>query len=158
MSHIESGSSGGRRVNIELNLVPFIDLMSVLITFLLISAVWTQVQMIQMGSSFYGKKTEATAPVPTPHLDVPLRIDVKATGFVILIGKQVMSLPKTSGNIYDEAGLTAQLRRIKQLYPDKVDAALAVADDINYEVVIKTMDQILMTGFSSITFATGGPP
>lgn len=114
--------------------------------------------MIQMGSSFYGKKTEATAPVPTPHLDVPLRIDVKATGFVILIGKQVMSLPKTSGNIYDEAGLTAQLRRIKQLYPDKVDAALAVADDINYEVVIKTMDQILMTGFSSITFATGGPP
>jgi biopolymer transport protein TolR len=96
MAHIESGSSGGRRVNIELNLVPFIDLMSVLITFLLISAVWTQVQMIQMGSSFYGKKTEESPPVPTPHLDVPLRVDVKATGFVVLIGKQVMPLPKTS--------------------------------------------------------------
>ena len=32
--------------------------MSVLITFLLISAVWTQVSMIQMGSSIAGKKTE----------------------------------------------------------------------------------------------------
>lgn len=158
MAQIESGSSGGRRVNIELNLVPFIDLMSVLITFLLISAVWTQVQMIQMGSSFYGKKTEESPPVPTPHLDIPLRIDVKSTGFVVLLGKQVMPLPKIAGGAYDEVGLTAQLRRIKQLYPDKVDAALAVADDVAYEIVIKTMDQILMTGFSSITFATGGPP
>ncbi len=57
MAHIESGGSRGRKTNIELNLVPFIDLMSVLITFLLITAVWTQVSMIQIGSSLYGKKT-----------------------------------------------------------------------------------------------------
>lgn len=158
MAHIESGSSGGRRVNIELNLVPFIDLMSVLITFLLISAVWTQVQMIQMGSSFYGKKTEESPPVPTPHLDVVLRVDVKPTGYVVTIGKQVIMLPKTAEGSYDDSGLVAQLQRLKQLYPAKVDAALAVADEIPYESVIKAMDQILMTGFSSITFATGGPP
>ena len=44
MAHIDSGGRG-RDVNTELNLVPVIDLMSVLITFLLISAVWTQVSI-----------------------------------------------------------------------------------------------------------------
>lgn len=157
MAHIESGSSSGRRVNIELNLVPFIDLMSVLITFLLISAVWTQIQMIQMGSSFYGKKTEDEMPKPTPNMELVLRIDVKATGYIITIGKQVISLVKVSDQ-YDEVGLASQLQRVKQLYPDKVDAAIAVSDDIPYEAVIRAMDKILLSGFSNITFATGGPP
>ena len=51
MAHISSGGKG-RDINTELNLVPVIDLMSVLITFLLITAVWTQVSMIQLGASF----------------------------------------------------------------------------------------------------------
>ena len=158
MAQIESGSSRGRKVNIELNLVPFIDLMSVLITFLLITAVWTQVQMIQMGSSFYGKKTEEQLVEPTPNMDVVLRVDVKPTGYILTVGKQVISLPKLDVTNYDDSGLSAQLQRVKQLYPEKVDASIAVADEIPYEVVIKAMDNILLTGFVSINFATGGPP
>jgi biopolymer transport protein ExbD len=49
--------TGGKGPNVDLNLVPFIDLMSVLITFLLISAIWVQVSLIQIGSSLYAKKT-----------------------------------------------------------------------------------------------------
>ena len=51
MGQISSGGHGKKEVAVELNLVPFIDLMSVLITFLLITAVWTQVSMIQIGNS-----------------------------------------------------------------------------------------------------------
>ena len=159
MAHIGSGGSKGRAINVELNLVPFIDLMSVLITFLLISAVWTQIQMIQIGSSFYGKKTEDTPPpVPTPHMDLVVKVDVKPAGYVLTVGKQVISIPKLNQTTYDDPGLSAQLQRVKQLYPDKSDAALAVADEIPYEAVIKAMDNMLLTGFVSITFATGGPP
>lgn len=68
MAHIES-TGGGRKTNLEVNLVPFIDLMSVLITFLLITAVWTQVSMIQIGSSVYGKKSETKTENP-PDVDV----------------------------------------------------------------------------------------
>lgn len=157
MAHIESGGSG-RRVNIELNLVPFIDLMSVLITFLLISAVWTQIQMIQMGSSFYGKKTEESPPKQTPNMEMVLRVDVKVNGYVLTVGKQVISLPKIDTVQYDESGLASQLQRVKQLYPEKIDAAISVSDEISYEAVIRTMDKILLSGFTNITFATGGPP
>lgn len=155
MAHIDSGGSSGRQRNIELNLVPFIDLMSVLITFLLITAVWTQVSMIQIGSSLYGKKSDTQpSPTPPPNADVVLKVDVKEIGYVLTVGKQVISLPMQNGQ-FDDAGLVAQLQRVKQLYPEKVDAVVTVADAMPYEQLIKAMDNLLTSGFSAISVATG---
>ncbi len=158
MADIESGGgSRGRKVNIDLNLVPFIDLMSVLITFLLISAVWVQINMIQMGTSFYAQKDpNDPPPVPPPNADIVLRVDVKQAGYVITFGRQVISLPN-AGTEFDDAGLTSELLKAKQLYPDKIDAALAVADELPYERMIYSMDVILKAGFPKISLATGNP-
>ncbi|XGC81539.1 ExbD/TolR family protein [Bdellovibrio bacteriovorus] len=157
MAHIDSGDSRGRKKNIELNLVPFIDLMSVLITFLLITAVWTQVSMIQIGSSLYGKKMDTQpSPTPPPNADVVLKVDVKEVGYVLTVGRQVISLPMVNEQ-FDDAGLVAQLQRVKQLYPEKVDAVVSVADAVPYEQLIKAMDNCLSAGFSAISVATGGP-
>lgn len=157
MAHIDSGGSRGRERNIELNLVPVIDLMSVLITFLLITAVWTQVSMIQIGSSLYGKKTDTQPnPTPPPLADIVLKVDVKEIGYVLTVGKQVISLPMQSGQ-FDDAGLVAQLQRVKQLYPEKTDVVVTVADAMPYEQLIKAMDNLLGAGFSAISVATGGP-
>lgn len=157
MAHIESGGSGGREKNIELNLVPVIDLMSVLITFLLITAVWTQVSMIQIGSSLYGKKNESQEQKPPPpNADVVLRVDVVPTGYNLLVGRETFKLPLIDG-LYDDAGLIAQLQRVKQIYPEKVDAVIQVADIVPYEQLIKAMDDCLTSGFSAISVATGEP-
>ncbi|MEK6773855.1 MAG: biopolymer transporter ExbD [Bdellovibrionota bacterium] len=157
MAQVSSGKSGGRNVEVELNLVPIIDLMSVLITFLLITAVWTQVSMIQIGSSLYAKKLDdQPPPKPPPHADYVLKVDVKATGYILTSGKQIISLPKLQ-NDYDDAGLAAQLQRIKQIYPDKIDAVVSVSDDLAYENLIRAMDHLLISGFSNISVATGGP-
>lgn len=157
MAHIEGGKSSGRQKNIELNLVPVIDLMSVLITFLLITAVWSQVSMIQIGSSLYGKKSDTQpSPTPPPNADVVLKVDVKEVGYVLTVGKQVISLPMVNEQ-FDDAGLVAQLQRVKQLYPEKVDGIVTVADVIPYEQLIKAMDNMLTAGFTAISVATGGP-
>lgn len=157
MAQVGTGGSRGRRKNVDLNLVPFIDLMSVLITFLLIAAVWSQVSMIQIATSFYGKKSEeAHPPQPTPQLEIVLKVDVKKTGYILTFNKQIISLPKIK-EIFDDEGLLAQLQRIKQIHPDKQDAVLAIADDMSYENLINAMDSILEAGFPAISVATGGP-
>lgn len=157
MAQINGGSSRGRVVSVELNLVPFIDLMSVLITFLLITAVWSQVSMIQIGSSLYAKKDETQAPPQlTPNADIALKVDVKAEGYVLTVGTQIISLPKVNAS-YDHEGLIAQLQRVKQLYPEKVDGIVSMGDEIPYENLISTMDQFLVAGFPNISIATGGP-
>lgn len=141
----------------DLNVVPFIDLMSVLISFLLITAVWTQVSMIQIGSSLYGKKSDTQPnPEPPPLASLVLKIDVKGTGYVLTVGKQAIALPLLNGE-FDDDGLLAQLQRIKQLYPEKTDAVISVADDLAYERLIKAMDNLLVAGFPAISVATGGP-
>jgi biopolymer transport protein TolR len=157
MAQIDGGSRGKRAVNVELNLVPFIDLMSVLITFLLITAVWTQVSMIQIGSSLYAKKDDSKQPPQlTPNADVALKVDVKLDGYVLTVGTQIISLPKVNA-VYDAQGLIAQLQRVKQLYPEKIDGIVSMSDDVPYENLVGTMDQFLVAGFPNISIATGGP-
>ena len=53
MAQISENPSGGKRsLNADLNLVPFIDLLSVCICFLLISAVWLQVGTVQVKQAY----------------------------------------------------------------------------------------------------------
>jgi biopolymer transport protein TolR len=156
MSHVEEGGKKGRARNVELNLVPVIDLMSVLITFLLITAVWNQVNMMQIGSSLYGKQLDDKKPTPPPKSDVVLKIDIKEIGYVLTVGKQVISLP-LQGTEFDDAGLMAQLQRVKQLYPEKTDVVVTMSDDLAYERLIRGMDDCLQSGFPAISVATGAP-
>lgn len=152
MAHIDDGK-GRRSSNVDINIVPFIDLMSVLIIFLLISAVWTQVSMIQLGSSIYGQKSDDKEVQPPPRAEVPFRLDVKPFGYRIVLGKQTTEIPKKDGQ-YDFVGLIDELRRIHEIYPEKNDAVVTMADELPYEYLINGMDALLQSGFSQISIAT----
>ncbi len=152
---IQSGGSG-RKTTLELNLVPFIDLMSVLITFLLITAVWTQVSMIQIGSSIYGKKSDTPPPPLSPNVDVVLKVEVRTNGYVLTIAKQNMTIP-FKDNDFDDLALIDYLQKAKQQYPEKVDGTIAMVDELPYERLIHVMDAYLKSGFGTISVLTGGP-
>src|ERR1043165_2812613 len=110
MAHIDDGGGEGRSKTVDLNLVPFIDLMSVCIIFLLITAVWTQVSMIQIGSSIYGKKSSEDPVTPPPRAEIPFRLDVQPQGYQVLIGQRKFTVPMVEGK-YDQAGLTEKLKQ-----------------------------------------------
>lgn len=147
----ESGT--GRSANTDVNLIPFIDLMSVLITFLLITAVWTQVSMIQLGSSIYGKKTSDQITPPPPIADIPLRLDVKDFGFRLVVGQDKYTFEKKSGE-WSTAELAERLAVVRQMYPDKSDATITVDNEVPYEKLILGMDALLAENFVSISIAT----
>ncbi|HMN67424.1 MAG TPA: biopolymer transporter ExbD [Bdellovibrionales bacterium] len=154
MAHIDDGGDE-RSKTVDLNLVPIIDLMSVCIIFLLITAVWTQVSMIQIGSSIYGKKSTDEKAEPPPKAEIPFRLDVQRDGYRVIIGRQTLKFPKIAGE-YDQPKLTAELKKIKELYPDKVDAVVTVLDDLPYGSLIGGMDALLTAGFPEISVATAG--
>ena len=156
MAHIDTGGSGGRNKSVELNLVPFIDLMSVLITFLLISAVWTQVSMIQLGASFASPRSDETTPLKPPALeDLVLKLEIRDKGYVLFVGKDVKTIPKIGAD-YDKEALIADLTKIKQMYPDKGGIKMAIEDAIVYDHVVAAMDIGLKAGFAP-ELLTGGP-
>src|SRR5215472_11201547 len=84
---------GGRRKSLDftLNLVPFIDLLSCCISFLLITAVWTQLSKInvaQKGQGQAGEKTEDTPP------ELKLVVVVDDSGYRISAGADMIPIPK----------------------------------------------------------------
>lgn len=152
MAQTEENSSG-RGANVEVNLIPFIDLMSVLITFLLITAVWTQVSMIQLGSSIYGKKTSDQITPPPPIADIPLRLDVKDFGFRLFVGQDKYTFERKNGE-WSTSELAERLAVVRQMYPDKSDATITVDNEVPYEKLILGMDALLAENFVSISIAT----
>lgn len=155
MAHIEDGGGNGRSANTDLNLVPFIDLMSVMIIFLLLTAVWTQVSMIQIGSSIYGKKSSEDPVTPPPRAEIPFRLDVQTAGYQVVIGQRKFTVPMVEGK-YDQTTLVQKLKEIKEIYPDKEDAVITVLDELPYESLIGGMDALLVSGFPMISVATQG--
>lgn len=154
MAHIEEKGSS-RNSNVDVNIVPFIDLMCVCIIFLLVTAVWTQVSMIQIGSSVYSKRTDASPDVPPPRPEVAFRLDVVSSGYVVKIGKKQLSIPKLNG-AYDDKRLVAELQAIKKEYPEKKDAVITVVEELTYDDLIHGMDMLLRQGFEEISVAAGG--
>jgi biopolymer transport protein TolR len=155
MAHIDDSGKGGRNSNVDVNIVPFIDLMSVLVIFLLITAVWTQVSMIQIGSSIYGKRTNDEKVEPPPRAEIPFRLDIKASGYKVLVGRQELNIAKSGGE-YDFDKLLVELKKIKEIYPDKQDCVVTMSDDLAYVNLIGGMDALLQSGFPQISIATGG--
>lgn len=153
MAHIDDGK-GSKSANVELNIVPVIDLMSVLIVFLLITAVWNQISMIQLGTSVYGKKTNDQEVVPPKSLEIALRLDVQLNGYVIAIGNTNIPIPK-AGDEYNKERLGEELKKIKERYPEKEDIFLSVSDDLEYDAMVGGMDVAIAEGFPNIAVTTG---
>ena len=156
MAHIEERGSDKKNIAIELNLVPFIDLMSVCIIFLLITAVWTQVSMIQLGSSFYSQQSKvAELKEPSPHSDILFFVNVLPTGFEIRIGKERTHIPLDAQNKYNGKDLLKEVKKVKVIYPEKINATVAARDYVKYEHIITAMDVLLNGGFPEVVIATG---
>ena len=140
---------------VDLNLVPFIDLMSVCIIFLLITAVWTQVSMIQLGSSIYSNKTADQPVPPTPFMEVILKVDVTGAGFRVFVGKDSHFFPMKNKN-YDQKGLIKLLQKVKQDFPRKIDGFVSIRDEIPYKHLVEVMDSYIIAGFPQISITTTG--
>ena len=154
MAHIEEFGSQRKQV-VELNLVPFIDLMSVCIIFLLITAVWTQVSMVQLGSSIYSKKTSEEPLQPPPFSEVVLRVDVLPEGFRLVAGRERFLIPTLQGK-YDKDTLLAKLKAVKQKYPEKTDGIASVRDEVLYKHLVTAMDSLTLAGFSQVSITATG--
>src|SRR3954449_11231867 len=84
---------GKKALDAELNLVPFIDLLSCCISFLLITAVWTQIAGLQVASS--GGPPNDTPPPQTNTIDVKLLLTEK--GYSLNIPGTAIDIPKVAG-------------------------------------------------------------
>jgi biopolymer transport protein ExbD len=146
---VDTGGKGGRKpVDSELNLVPYIDLLTCMVTFLLITAVWTQLARINVTQKGQAQSAEQTDQKPP---ETKLVVVINEDGFLIAGGAAGDQKPiKKKDGKYDYDTLLALLKEVKKMYPDKNDVHIASDDTILYEFVVSTMDTALSANFPDV--------
>src|SRR5436305_11643773 len=94
-----SGKSGKKPLDAQINLVPFIDLLSCCISFLLITAVWTQLARMDVSQKGQGAAGSTDEKPPEPTVNLTLFIDKDGYTFATSAGETTPS-PMQGGD-YD---------------------------------------------------------
>jgi len=118
-------------------LVPMIDIFTVLVTFLLMTAVFSRTVILQLNLP--ASQTEFKDPPPGLQLEVMVRKDQlmvadRNTG-------PLHAVPNTpTGPDYD--GLQEYLKFVKSKFPDKTDASILLEPDTAYDTLVQVMDRV----------------
>jgi biopolymer transport protein TolR len=151
---VEGGGRKGRKdVNGELVLVPYIDLLTCMIAFLLITAVWTQIARLEVRQKGQGESSQGDPP------ETKIAVLVHQDGFSVMVNQDQKPLPRKAGEL-DYAALAGELQTLKKSHPDKTDVQVLSADAIQFDALVKTMDAALASGFPEISLldAAGAAP
>jgi biopolymer transport protein ExbD len=151
----------------ELNITTFLNLMVVLVPFLLITAVFSRITIMELSlpTGAGGNSSDKQ--------QLTIEVIVRKKGLEISNGKQVLARfpllkedevenlvddegDKDMTKLYDLKTLSKYLVKIKQKYPDKTDATVLMEPDIEYRVLIRVMDAVRAT-FVNKAMATAIP-
>jgi biopolymer transport protein ExbD len=119
----------------EVMLVPMIDIFTVLVTFLLMTAVFSRVTILQLDLP---SATDGNAGAPQFRLEVIVR----ENGFELTNGETLIAaLPKVNGE-YDFAQLAQLAQQLKSENPQVDDASVLMERQVRYDYLIQVMDAI----------------
>ena len=140
----------------ELNITTFLNLMVVLVPFLLITAVFSRITILELSLPTGAGSND------NQKQQLTIEVIVREKGLEIGNGKQVLArFPMLkegdvelsiddagevdTSKLYDLKLLSDFLVKIKGKYPDKTDATVLMEPDIEYRVLIRTMDAVRST-------------
>lgn len=147
------GGGGGKSTNFELNLVPFIDLLSTLICFLLITAAWQELD--SMASNAPPKATseipETPQPTPPPSNEkkVMLTVALGLDKIDVSEDDKITAIPNVGGEP-DIDRLVTVLKDWKTRFPERKDVVLATDNKAKYKYLVRLMDTLIVQQFPDV--------
>jgi biopolymer transport protein ExbD len=154
MSMSIGGPGGSGNQDFDLNLAPIIDCMTVLITFMLASASFLSIGILDAGVAAAGA-TAVTDQAPPP-VNVAVEIGKDQNFVVHVTGKETLNIPIARGNgqataqnsaasPYDYDNLTRQLASIAGRYTAVKAVTLSADNSVEYQDIVKAMDVVRKT-------------
>jgi biopolymer transport protein ExbD len=127
-----------RRESAGLDVTAFINLIVVLVPFLLSTAVFTRLSVIDL--SLPAQSTGALDKLSADKLNLEVVIRAEAIEVGDRVGGLIQSIPKAASGHYDVAALGTLVRVIKERFPDKTDVSVLPEPSVPYDVLVQVMD------------------
>ena len=120
----------------QLDITPFLNLMVALVPFLLVTAVFSRVAILELNlpSTQQMEASEEQKQI--------IEIIIREHKLELSDGTKVLSSYKKSGDDYDLAGLSGALVELKAKFPEKTDASILLERKIQYDYLVQVMDTI----------------
>jgi len=133
----------------ELLLVPMIDIFTVLVTFLLMTAVFSRIAILELDLPS-SESAGTTAPA------FRLEVIVRKEGLELTNGRQAIgAIPNVNGE-YDLSTLSRMAVSLKRDYPDANSASVLLEPEIPYDDLIQVMDAIRSAEVPAAELDVGG--
>lgn len=120
----------------DLDITTFMNLMVVLVPFLLISAVFSRVTVMELSVPTAAGGAAASQP------NFAIEVIVRKTGLELANGLNVVAAMPKKGDQYDLQKLSEVLVRLKSDYPEKNDATVLMEPEVEYDHLIHVMDTL----------------
>ena len=145
---------GKKSVNVELNIVPFIDLMSCLTAFLLVTAVWVNIAQINIQPK---GKTRDTSNVQQDDEHVTLSVLVQADRIWVGLSRvnEFQEIPKKGDEQdWEKFQQTLKDQKASTFFAERTDIEVAAESTaqapVKYQDIIRAMDVAVKVGFIDV--------
>jgi len=137
----------------ELNIVPYLDVVTNLVVFMLLSITGLiTLGVVNVSAPKIGGDAAAVQDANSPRL--LLTVAISKGGFYVAGAGGVLGGPADKPSVdatqpptvplkdgkYDYAALTDLLQKVKERYPKETNVILSADPDVQYETLVKTMD------------------
>lgn len=135
-----------KKVNVELNMTPFIGLFALLVVMLLLTAVWSNLAALatNTGSGSNDSPQDKKIQLFVTVMQNKVEVTENQTGLII----------PHKGNHIDFSALSVHLETWKEKYPDKTDVILNTENEVTYEELIGVFDALVGHGFPDVGINT----
>jgi biopolymer transport protein TolR len=149
-----SGKGGKKPLDAAINLVPFIDLMAVTISFLIMTAVWTQIGRLQVTNGGGGDVSPESASL------VPVVLSMSDREFRFSVGSKVFEpipVVRDGEGRMDVLKLRGHLKDVKAQLPNQSNISVTAEDSVRYEDLVRIIDECIGNGLPNVSVqaATG---
>ncbi|MDH5354760.1 MAG: biopolymer transporter ExbD, partial [Gammaproteobacteria bacterium] len=123
---------------VELNITAFLNLMVILIPFLLITAVFSRITILELNLP--PKNTKA---IESADIKLQLELVVRPESFEIRDSNlgRIKFLPREHENTNWES-FTGLLVEIKNRFPDEQNITLLIDREVTYKTIVQVMDRV----------------
>jgi biopolymer transport protein ExbD len=122
----------------DLNITAFMNLMVALVPFLLISAVFSHIAILELNLP-----PDSAEQQQEQNQELNFEVQVRRDRIIVAdsLGGVIKSIDPVDGN-YDYKALSDLLVQLKSRFPDKQNIAILLEADIPYDVLVQTMDTV----------------
>ncbi len=142
-----------RRIkDVDVNIIPVMNIFLLLIPFLLLTAAFVRLAIVEISLPTLGKKRTNQVQEKPENL-VGILLSIKEKGFQLKSPGFKFKPVNKINNQYNYDKIIEQLKQIKTRHSHAEDIFIAPESEVKYDIIIKIMDRCREIGFPNVTLA-----